>query len=543
VGGEIYYNRITNGTYEIVFKIYFDCQNANPGVIDRDSKDANMGVFDAVTKSRISNFQMNNAVGVRVNTVNYDCVKTPSGVCVIEYTYKKTVNINPGTNGVIISHQLCCRNGIIKNLINPGETGSTYWCYIPPSTVQNSSPRFNTLPPVYICKDAPLEVDYSATDPDGDSLVYSFYTPYTGASADDPKPDQPTRPDYNSVLWRAGFNVGNQVPGSPSMFIDSKSGLYTVTPSTVGTYTIGVKVTEYRNGVEIGSTFRDYQFNVIDCVFDVLANFTVPGGTAVGGAYSFECGDTVRFKSTSSIKAGLDYTLKWDFGDPTTTDDTSSLEETEWVYPGNGNYTVTLTITSDICEDEYQYDVRIRSTKPFDLGPDKIYCGDFIQELDTKTPDAISVTWNDGQSGSKIYVNEVGTYIADVSYGKCSYADTITLKYDKVPEFDLPEDSLVCDENVDIILDVGVPDLEYQWSTNATDRDQSVRILAPGTYDVRVNNDNCIARDTIRIWQPTDPTLDDAFYCNEFDHSVDVGDIEEAEYLWSNGATTSAVPS
>ena len=37
VGGELYYNRVINQLgsvrYEIVFKIYFDCQNANPGTI------------------------------------------------------------------------------------------------------------------------------------------------------------------------------------------------------------------------------------------------------------------------------------------------------------------------------------------------------------------------------------------------------------------------------------------------------------------------------------------------------------------------------
>ena len=50
VGGELYYNRVLNQfgnvRYEIVFKIYFDYQNANPGTIDRDGNLAYIGVFD-----------------------------------------------------------------------------------------------------------------------------------------------------------------------------------------------------------------------------------------------------------------------------------------------------------------------------------------------------------------------------------------------------------------------------------------------------------------------------------------------------------------
>ncbi|PCJ64613.1 MAG: hypothetical protein COA58_12815 [Bacteroidetes bacterium] len=497
-----------------------------------------MGVFDAVTKSKVTAFTMTNATGKNVNTVNYDCVKAPSGVCVVEYTYKKTIVVNPGTNGLIIAHQLCCRNGgTIKNLINPGETGSTYWCYIPPTTIANSSPRFKNLPPVYICKDAPLEVDYSATDPDGDSLVYSFYTPYIGASADNPKPNEPTSPNYNPVLWRAGFNTSNQVPGNPSMFINSSTGLYTLTPNTIGTYTIGVKVTEYRNGFKISSTFRDYQFNVINCEFDVIANYDIPGATAVGGSYSFGCEDTVCFRNKSFSKGPATYF--WDFGDPSTTDDTSTAINPCWVFPGNGNYTVTLTVTSSICENEYKYDVRIRSNKPFDLGPDKIFCGDFLQTLDTKTPDAISVNWSNGQKGSRIFVQDTGIYIADVSYGKCSYSDTIQLIYKKVPEFNLPQDTLVCGD-VDILLDVGVSGLKYQWSSAFKDKGQTLRVTSSGIYSVVVGNNYCTERDTIRVWQPSDPAIDDVFYCNDFNHVVDVGEIEEASYLWSNGATANS---
>jgi gliding motility-associated-like protein len=551
VGGELYYNRVLNQfgnvRYEIVFKIYFDCQNANPGTIDRDGNLAYIGVFDAVTNARKQTISLNNGVRKVVNSVNYECVKEPSGVCVVQYTYKKTVFLNPGTNGLILSHQLCCRNAITDNVNDAGNTGSTYWSYIPPSNTNNSSPRFKNVPPTYVCINAPLTLDYSAEDPDGDSLVYEFYTPFLGGSATDPKPENPSPPPYALLTWNPSFSSNNQVTGSPSSFINRQTGEYTLTPTAKGTYAVGVRVLEYRNGNLLGSTLSDYQFTVIDCQFDVIANFNIPGGTAVGGSYAFECGDTARFNNISNWNKIKTPKVKffWDFGDPTTNDDTLTTfdlnEKVEYIYPGNGNYTVTLTIISSICNDTYKYSVRIRSTRDVDLGPDRIFCEDFSILLDTKASDAIAVDWNTGAKGSRLTVSDTGTYIPTVSYGKCLYKDTIQLKYDKVPTLKLPKDTLECDTLIDILLDAGIPGLNYSWNTNPPTFNQTLIVNTSGNYIITANNLNCTIKDTIRVWQATHPKVADAFYCDEFNHLVDLSGIEEAEYLWDNGSTSSAV--
>lgn len=550
VGGELYYNRVLNSfgnvRYEIVFKIYFDCQNANPGVIDRDGSNAYIGVFDAVTNNRIQTITLTNGTRKVVNSVNYECVKEPSGVCVVQYTYKRTVLLNPGTNGLILSHQLCCRNDITDNVYDAGTTGSTYWCRIPPSNISNSSPRFKNVPPTYVCIDAPLNYDYSATDPDGDSLVYEFYTPYLGGSATDPKPNNPSAPPYARLNWNTEFSTNNQITGNPSSYIDPKTGQYTLTPSQKGTYAIGVRVLEYRNGVFLGATLSDYQFTVIQCEFDVVANFNIPGGTAIGGSYAFECGDTVRFNNISywNIFKTPNVKFFWDFGDPSTEDDTLTSfdinDKIEYVYPGNGNYTVTLRIISSICNDTYEYGVRIRSTRGFSLGPDRIFCEDFALLLDTKSPDAISVNWNTGDQGSRYTATDTGTYIAIVSYGNCKYQDTILISYDKVPELQLPEDTLECDTVIDIVLDAGVPGLQYTWNTSPPETSQTLRVRAPGNYIVTANNLNCSTKDTVRVWQASHPKVKDAFYCGVFNHFIDLSGIEEADYSWSNGDLSSS---
>ncbi len=44
----------------------------------------------------------------------------------------------------------------------------------------NSNPVFTVYPPLFLCVNTPFTFDHSATDIDGDSLVYDFYTPYNG---------------------------------------------------------------------------------------------------------------------------------------------------------------------------------------------------------------------------------------------------------------------------------------------------------------------------------------------------------------------------
>ena len=80
------------------------------------------------------------------------------------------------------------------------------------------------------------------------------------------------------------------------------------------------------------------------------------------------------------------------FGDPTTLADTSNEKNPWYVYPGNGDYTVTLKVTNEDCSDTYKFTVKIRSTQTFNLGPDVILCPEIDYLLDPKTPDATALS-------------------------------------------------------------------------------------------------------------------------------------------------------
>jgi len=130
----------------------------------------------------------------------------------------------------------------------------------------NDNAEFNLFPPLFLCVNQAFTFDHSATDSNGDSLVYSLYTPYdgdNGAGALDPTYVNNTA-IFTPVVYLPGYGTNNPL-GGPNINIDPNTGLMTGTPTILGQFVVGVKVTSYRNGVYLDETLRDFQFNVLNC--------------------------------------------------------------------------------------------------------------------------------------------------------------------------------------------------------------------------------------------------------------------------------------
>jgi gliding motility-associated-like protein len=342
VGGEIYYNCLGGTTYQITVKVYRDCNSGT----DYDD-DLPMTVFDGAG-TQIFEFTIPIPTPVQLDVVfNNPCVDIPSGICVQEAVYTKTVTLPPSTSGYTLSYQKCCRTGSTQNLINPGDQGITLTIDIPPSSTAfcNSSPRFDNYPPLLLCADEPLIFDHSATDPDGDSLVYALCTPFQGGGINlfpancgtCPSPIPALPPPYNSIIWAAGYSPTNPFGGGP-VSINPVTGLLTATPPVPGFFAVGVCVSEYRNGVLLSTNVRDFIFQVMNCNFLLEAQITpqilMPGFT------SFCSGLTVAFDNASIN--GTDFV--WDFGVPGITTDVSTSFEPTFTFPSPGIYDVTLIV-------------------------------------------------------------------------------------------------------------------------------------------------------------------------------------------------------
>jgi len=127
----------------------------------------------------------------------------------------------------------------------------------------NSSPVFGTPPPLYLCALNAFNINYSATDADGDSLVYTMMTPYSDAPAITFPENTAT---IGPVTWNAGYSATSPFnSGGPGVTLNSVTGMMTGVANSLGQFVFGVKCSEYRTGRLISETVRDYQANVVTC--------------------------------------------------------------------------------------------------------------------------------------------------------------------------------------------------------------------------------------------------------------------------------------
>ncbi|MBI2968193.1 MAG: PKD domain-containing protein [Bacteroidetes bacterium] len=331
IGGELYYQCIGSNNYIITLKLYRDgCQNCYP--------------FDHPTSIYI--FNPNGTLFNEIEFNNFDSLKVPlplfdlcysnEPITVWEITLETTVNLPAATGGYTIVYQRCCRTGDIINIANSNDFGTTYFTHIPdPASLCNSSPLYNNYPPVFLCVDDTFLFDHSATDLDGDSLVYELCPSFDGADVFDPKPDPPLPPPYNYIQYQAPYSAYYPMDANPPLTIDSETGLLTGKPVTIGKYNVTVCVSEFRNGNFMGSASRDFIFNVVNCI---EKNITA-------GFFHTDSALMVNFSNTSIIQGNAAYS--WDFGDGSFSSDSNPSH----LFNTSGIYNVCLTVSDTGCYD------------------------------------------------------------------------------------------------------------------------------------------------------------------------------------------------
>ncbi|HTF05840.1 MAG TPA: PKD domain-containing protein [Bacteroidia bacterium] len=327
VGGSLTYEHLGGSTYRVTLKMYRDCAPGNaafPSPVVIEVRDVNGNVFTPNKQISIP-FPGATAVQPYIDT----CAANP-GLCLEEAIYTRVVNnLPPQPGGYHLYYQYCCRNSTLDNVVNPLNTGESWYAFIPNNAalITNSSPVWTNPPPVFVCQGNPMNYDHGATDSDGDSLVYSYYTPYS-----DPAPTFPGGvATFTPITWIGGFGPNNAA-GGPNLTMSSSTGYITGAPPFTGQYVCGVRCEEFRNGVKIGEILRDFQLNVVYCPPIAQASIGPSNDVCTGG--------TINFVNTSD-PANSYY---WDFGDGASILDTSTFQSPTYTYPGLGPYLVTLII-------------------------------------------------------------------------------------------------------------------------------------------------------------------------------------------------------
>jgi len=337
IGGEIYYDYLGNNNYRIYIAIYRDC-NSTGAPFDAPMI---LTVFNAANQ-QYQNFEVpfNGSQNLPVIFSN-PCVSPPNNICAERAIYEIVINLPPSAGGYNVSYQRCCRGPNVTNLNNPEDTGLTLTTHIngtASNALVNSTPRFTNYPPLVLCNNEDLNFDHSATDPDGDQLIYELVTPFAGATDFQPAPNPIPPPPYNQVAWAPGFNAAGPLGTAANITINPTTGHLFADPELLGLFVVGIRVREIRNGVQIGSTTRDFLFRVVNCIVNLRAEITPQEDMVTFVSYCE--GTSVTFDNQSF--GGSSYS--WDFGVPNITTDVSTAFEPTYNYPGPGVYNVRLIV-------------------------------------------------------------------------------------------------------------------------------------------------------------------------------------------------------
>ncbi|MEQ9402841.1 MAG: gliding motility-associated C-terminal domain-containing protein [Cyclobacteriaceae bacterium] len=270
VGGEIEFIYLSDGLYRINLIMYLDeVQEGNPNQFKTGPDGAvSISIFSNTDGREVSTHLLPFISIENVEYTNIECARDE--LITSRVFYSLDVNLNPSDYSEELGYYLvwerCCRNSIIKNIVLPNQTGMKYVLEIPPlmkngEVFVNSSPILFKPLSDYACINQLYYIEFTGTDPDGDSLVYSLSTPLNSSGAV-PLPTPQPKP-HNNVLFKSGYSESNMIPGVVPLSI-SDNGLLTVTPSETGLYVFSVLVDEYRDGVQIGQARRDFQMLVVD---------------------------------------------------------------------------------------------------------------------------------------------------------------------------------------------------------------------------------------------------------------------------------------
>jgi len=568
LGGEMIYEYLGGNQYRITVYFYRECFNNaiepagwQQGGTNLDPS-IQVGIFEGNGLETQITLPLTESSITPVETVlENPCGTLPPNLCMQRLRYSAVVTLPPSSVGYDVVFQRCCRNPGIQNIQNPDDIGITLTTQIPPNAGDaspNSSPVFNTIPPAAICANFDFFLNQSATDADGDQLVYSLCNPLQGGTPQDPSPAPSPASTFVDIPWSGAFSATDPMPANPNMAIDPVTGQITGFPTAIGAYVMGICVSEYRNGVLLSTVMRDFQFNVVNCS-PVIVSAVTPQTSA-----QLCVGETLSF-TEQSIGA---QSYAWDFGVPGISSDVSTGESPSYTYPDTGTYVVTLIVNPTWpCADTttstfYVYEPIQPSIEVADF-----MCSEGLEYFQLTAQGAFnaatdllwtlpggSTTAASNVNTGWVHFNNAESWSVDLqaAHFGCSAETDFAWTAPPNPLADIADQTSFCQgftfdfENLSsnaesFTWDFGVPGISSDVSTLSaptytypTDGVYTVRLIAGAPFTC---SDTAFA--TVEIFPLIDPAfaapIPDCFSTHAFAMQVVASNIPETQYTWDFG--------
>lgn len=562
-GGEISYRYAGPGAapntirYEITLRLFLEC-NAAGQQLDAE---ANVGIYYNADGQIVGGapFELP-LTGDEFITLSAPdpCIKSPSQVCYRLRTYTKMIDLPQTEQGYTAVFQRCCRIDGLSNLSPNRNIGSSYTCQIHGtgvigSTATNSSPSFAVKDTILICQNRPFHLDFSAFDPDGDSLSYSFSDAYDapqgggGGGVINPSP-----PAYlNTVSYAPGFS--GAYPLGPGVNINPGTGLISGIAPKGGDYVISVTVKEWRKGVPISQHRKDFNIR-IDNQCDLAAAELDPSYQT--------CDDYVFNFRNEAPPSSLIHSYNWYIDQPGGSSSFSQEQFPVITFPDTGVYKIKLVINKgELCSDSASSIINVFPNFTADFAIKGSCEKNPIQFIDQSqasygTVNGWSWLFGDETSGAdsshlqnpqwkySSLGNKNITLIASSSKG-C--IDTVTKSLtvrDKPPIALAFKDTLIC--NIDSLQLKADGSGQFSWSPqyNIINAASNTPIVYPQQstwYQVELNELGCINTDSVHIRVVDHVSVDagaDSLIC--LSDSVQLNPVTDGLYYkWSPAASLS----
>lgn len=509
-GGEMYYTLVSqsggNFTYQVTLKLYRDCFSTGAQL----DPSAPIAIFNSATNAMVWSQSVPKTQEIRQNLSSPNpCIQNPPAVCYDVGFYTFTVTLPGIASGYTIAYQRCCRIAGINNVSASSSSGATYTATIPgtfagSSAPANNSANFRGVDTVIICANNNFCYDFGASDPDGDSLVYSFSNAYVGGSQGAPAPNPPNSPPYSSVPYSAPYSAF--APLGAGVSINRQTGLMCGVAPPGGIYVVTVAVQEYRNGVLIATQRKDLQIKVGDCnVAD--AELKPEYITCDGFTYTF---------SNEAPPNPLVKTYYWELGDGFTSTEASPTH----TFADTGIYSIKLVVNrNQECSDSVISQIKVYPG----FFPGFTTSGvcvnkptQFIDTTNTRYGVVDSWRWNFGdpattadtsRNQNPVYTfSQAGTYnVTFIVTNSKGCIDTVNKDVEilvKPPLSVAFDDTLICRSDSVQLQAIGNGVFSWTPVTNIDNPNvANPRVFPPVSTDyiVKLDDQGCIAFDTVKV--------------------------------------------
>ena len=577
-GSDLTYTCLGGNTYQITFTFYRDCSGANADQQMNTSFSCSMNssLSFSVPLQRVPGTGQEITPGC--SAVPTSC-SSGSNYGIQEYVFQGTVTLPP-CNSWTISCGSCCRNTVST------VTGQGSWTML--ATLNNldapcnSSPSFSNKPVAVVCNNQSFCFNHGAVDVDGDSLAYSFYTPFTNYP--------------NTLTYNAGYSSSNFLNSSTPITIDPLTGDICFTPNAILSTVTGVKVEEWRtiSGVPtlIGTVYRDLQMSVVQCT----NNIPILSGMDTTLSHTYNPADTTYIidvcLSPDPITFDINgydadvynpattgspeiFSISWNNGIPGGTF-TAHNNLTDSAY---ANFTwlptladvgnikcFTATVIDEACPyngfQTFSYCITVHGMEVH-IGSDTLLCeGEDITIQATADTSTVNYIWTVNGNSTTTPQSQDWFQFNSSTYGPGSHTVTIEtndgstttacpgVDYLIVDVVYLPEvngilpDSAFCGSG-SVTYDAGQGQ-QYTWTDlvmNPVGASQTFTATTSGTYILTVNggiNTRCYDVDTFEVVSILEPTLgpDTCIWKEDAPFKLDAGYIYgDLAYKWNDGST------